>query len=138
MTTMLTIGSKLQAFLDEPLLAVVTTLNEHGAPEMTPIWYEYFDGSIWFNGTRTRQWLQRMETTGRATFFLLDRQNDWRWAQVYGRVVEASDDPEVEQFSRLGVRYGRPIKPPIPNRRFVRVEITSVKGRAGTPSELWD
>ena len=40
------------------------------------------------NGTATRQWLSRMETTGRATFFLMDRANNWRWAQVWGRVVE--------------------------------------------------
>ncbi len=134
----LTVGPRLHAFFDEPLLAIVTTLNSRGTPEMTPIWYEFANRSIYFNGTRTRQWLQRMESTGRATFFLIDRQNAWRWAQIYGRVVEASDDPAVVQFARLGQRYGRPIKPPIPDRRYLRIEITSVKGRAGTPSEQWD
>jgi hypothetical protein len=135
---MLRIGPKLQAFFDEPLLATVCTLNERGSPEMTPIWYEFHDGFIWFNGTGTRQWLQRMKTTGRATFFLMDRANNWRWAQVWGKVVEAADDPDVAQFARLGTRYGRPIKPPIPDRRYLKIEITSVKGRAGNPSEHWD
>ncbi len=134
----LSIGPRLQAFFDEPLLATVCTLNTRGAPEMTPIWYEFFDGFIWFNGTATRRWLGRMEGSGRATFFLLDRQNNWKWAQVWGRVVEVADDPGPTQFARLGLRYGRPAQPGTPDRRYVKVEITSVKGRAGSPSERWD
>jgi hypothetical protein len=112
-------------------------MNGRGAPEMTPIWYEYFDGFIWFNGTSSRQWLTRMESTGHATFFLLDGSNAWKWAQVWGRVVEVADDPQVEEFSRLGSRYGRQVVNS-GDRRFVKVEITAVKGRAGTPSDEWD
>jgi hypothetical protein len=134
----LTIGSRLQDFFSEPLLSTVCTLNGRGLPELTPIWFEYADGFIWFNGTRTREWLQRMEKTGRATFFLLDRQNNWRWAQVWGRVVEGADDPECHQFGRLAIRYGRPLSQPVPDRRYLRVEVTSVKGRAGSPAEHWD
>src|SRR4029453_284959 len=85
------IGPRLAAFFDEPLLATVCTLNARGAPELTPIWYEFFYRHIWFNGPAPRQWVTRMETTGRATFFLLARDNDWRWAQVWGRVVEVAD-----------------------------------------------
>src|SRR5690349_20075228 len=131
----LTIGPRLEEFFAEPLLATVCTLNERGAPEMTPIWYEFAAGFIWFNGTATREWLQRMEDTGRATFFLLDRANNWKWAQVWGRVVEAADDPDCAQFGRLGVRYGRPLSRPVPDRRYVKIEITSVKGRSGAPNE---
>ena len=72
----LTIGPNLQAFFDQPLMATVCTLNARGAPEMTPIWYEYFEGFIWFNGTATREWLKRMESSGRVTFFLLDHANN--------------------------------------------------------------
>lgn len=108
---------------------------------MTPIWYEYnaADGCIWFNGDATRQWLGRMGEAGRATFFVLDPENGWRWAQVYGRVVEVADDPEAEHFGHMAERYGRPLTArTTANRRFVRLEITSVKGRAGSPSEPWD
>jgi hypothetical protein len=134
----LSIGPRLQAFFDEPLLATVCTLNARGAPELTPIWYGYFDGFIWFNGTSTRQWLRRMETTRRATFFLLDRENNWKWAQVWGRVVEVAGDPGPDQFARLGERYSRPIQKGTPDRLYVKVEITGVKGRAGTPTAKWD
>jgi len=133
----LSIGPRLEAFFAQPLMATVCTLNRRGAPEMTPIWYEYADGCIWFNGTATRQWLSRMESSGRATFFLLDRDNNWQWAQVWGRVVEAADDPGAAYFKRLGQRYGRSIGQ-AQDRRYLKLEITSVKGRAGTPNEAWD
>jgi hypothetical protein len=134
----LTIGPNLQRFFAAPLLAIVCTTTERGAPEMTPIWYEYADGDIWFNGEPTRHWLQRMESTRRATFFLLDPQNGWKWAQIYGRVVAVADDPRSEQFARVAQRYGRPLDRVVPNRRYARVRITSVKGRAGSPTEPWD
>jgi len=134
----LSIGPRLESFFAEPLLATVCTLNDRGNPEMTPIWYEWHDGFIWFNGTSTREWLTRMDKARRATFFLLDRENNWKWAQVWGRVVEVADDPEPAQFIRLGKRYNRPIQPGTKDRRYVKVEITAVKGRAGSPSEPWD
>jgi hypothetical protein len=133
----LTIGPQLQEFFAEPLLATVCTLNAHGAPEMTPIWYEYVEGIIWFNGTATREWLTRMEQTRHATFFLLDRANNWKWAQVWGRVVEVSDDADAAAFKRLGRRYGQTISH-ADGRRYVKLEITSVKGRAGSPTQRWD
>jgi hypothetical protein len=133
----LTIGPKLEEFLAQPLLAIVCTLNARRAPEITPIWYEYFDGYIWFNGTGTREWLRRMEATARATFFLMDRANNWRWAQVWGRVVEVRDDVEAAAFKRLGRRYGHSIGAP-QDRRYVKVQVTGVKGHAGSPTEPWD
>jgi PPOX class probable F420-dependent enzyme len=136
----ITIGPRLRAFFEQRLLAVVCTLNQRGTPEMTPIWYEYNldDRSIWFNGDQTRQWLRRMAETGRATFYLQDPENGWRWAQVYGRVIEVADDPQADHFAHMAERYGRPLTTRSPTRRYIRIEITSVKGRAGTPSETWD
>lgn len=134
----LSIGPRLAAFLSEPLLAIVATPGQHGLAEMTPIWFELYEDHIWFNGERTRRWLQRMDASRRATCFVLDGANAWRWAQLYGRVVEVSPDPESSQFGRLAQRYGRPLAGPVPNRVLVRMEISAVKGRAGTPNEYWD
>ena len=134
----MTVGPRLAEFMEKPLLAILATTTSRGTPEMTPVWYEYADGYIWFNGQGTRKWLQRMGETGRATFFLMDNKNAWKWAQVYGRVVEVADDADSRQFARLGERYGRPLGGRVPERVFVRMEITAVKGRAGNPRDTWD
>jgi PPOX class probable F420-dependent enzyme len=133
-----TIGPRLAEFFNKRLLAILATTNERGAPEMTPVWYEYADGQIWFNGQASRHWLQRMQASGLATFFLMDDENAWKWAQVYGRVVEVADDVDSRQFARLGERYLGRMREPPPDRVFVRIEITAVKGRSGSPRDSWD
>jgi hypothetical protein len=49
----------------------------HGAPEIAPIWYGYFDGYVWFNGralvSGTGAWKRRLEPP-----FLMDRADNWR------------------------------------------------------------
>ena len=106
---------------------------------MTPVWYEFVDGQIRFNGDKTRLWMARMERTGRATFFVIDRDNDWRWVQVYGKVLEIHDDLGGEHINRLAHRYrGRDYTGPRDTRRTVTVEITSIKGADGSPRDKWD
>lgn len=135
----LTIGPRLQAFFGEALPAIVATSNDRGAPEMTPIWYEFADGQIHFNGDRSRIWLDRMERTGRATFMVVDPTNMWRWAQVYGNVVDAREDPGGEHINRLSHRYrGQEYSGKRDTRRRLAIEVTSVKGADGSPGEKWD
>jgi len=100
-----TIGPELQKFFSEKHPAIITTMNDRDQPEMTPIWYEYADGKIRFNGTATRKWLNRMEQSGRATFMVIDPNNMWRWAQVYGNVVNARDDSGGNHINSLSHRY---------------------------------
>lgn len=136
----LTIGPRLHGFFDQVLPAIVTTLNDRGAPEMTPVWYEYAgDGLILLNGDKTRIWLDRMEKAGRATFFVMDPTNFWRWAQVYGTVLDVTDDPGGEHINRLSHRYrGTDYPGNRSTRRTLRLEITAIKGADGSPQTKWD
>ena len=135
----LTVGPRLHGFFDEKLAAILTTLNKNNSPEMTPVWYEFRDGHIWLNGDKTRIWLKRMEESGKVTFFVMDPVNLWRWVQVYGKVVEAADDPGGDQINRLAHRYhGSDYSGNRQTRRLLKVEITSVKGADGSPQTKWD
>jgi len=126
-------------FIGEKLAAILTTLNKSNSPEMTPVWYEFRDGHIWLNGDKTRIWLKRMEETGRVTFFVMDPVNLWRWVQVYGKVVEASEDPGGDHINSLSHRYmSRDYPGDRSTRRWLKVEITSVKGADGNREIKWD
>ncbi|HEX3245467.1 MAG TPA: pyridoxamine 5'-phosphate oxidase family protein [Chloroflexota bacterium] len=132
------IGPELRKFFSEKLPAIITTINESGQPEMTPIWYEFADDKIRFNGTATRKWLKRMEQSGRATFMVIDPNNMWRWAQVYGNVVNAQDDQGGDHINSLSHRYlDRDYSNDRNGRRILDVEITSVKG-SNTRGVKWD
>jgi hypothetical protein len=135
-----TIGPRLEGFFAEVLPAIITTINERGAPEMTPLWYEYADGKILLNGDKTRIWMDRMGETGRATLFVLDPKNFWRWVQVYGNVIDISDDPGGEHINKLSHRYRGADYPSDRRgtRRTVQIEITSIKGADGSPQDKWD
>jgi len=134
-----TVGPRLQGFFEQVLPAIITTLTDRGAPEMTPLWYEFADGEIRINGDKTRIWMDRMEKTGRATLFVMDPTNFWRWVQVYGRVIEVKDDPGGEHINRLSHRYrGTDYPGDRSTRRTVRIEITSIKGADGSPRDKWD
>jgi hypothetical protein len=138
-TMALTIGPRLQGFFDEKLAAILATINDRGAVEMTPVWYEFRDGHIWLNGDKTRIWLHRMEKSGRVTFFVMDPVNLWRWVQVYGKVVEASEDPGGDHINSLSHRYrGHDYPGDRSTRRWLKVEITSVKGADGNREIKWD
>ena len=135
----LTVGPRLQAFFEKVLPAIVTTLNDRGTPEMTPVWYEFKDGHILLNGDKTRIWLDRMEKTGRATFMVMDPTNFWRWVQVYGKVLDVRDDPGGEHINRLSHRYRGTDYPGNRNtRRMATIEITSIKGADGSREIPWD
>ncbi len=135
----LTVGPRLQGFFEQVLPAIVTTLNDRGAPEMTPVWYEYRDGRILLNGDKTRIWLARMGRTGRATFFVMDPTNFWRWVQVYGNILGIADDPGGEHINRLSHRYrGTDYPGNRDTRRTATIEITSIKGADGSPRDGWD
>jgi hypothetical protein len=135
----LQIGPRLQGFFAEVLPAILTTINDRGAPEMTPVWYELADGKILLNGDKTRIWLARMEQTGRATLFVMDPKNFWRWVQVYGKVVSAHDDLGGDHINHLSHRYrGTDYPGNRETRRMLEIEITSVKGADGAPTVKWD
>ena len=135
----LAIGPRLEGFFAEKLAAILTTLNDKGSPEMTPVWYEYDQGLIWLNGDKTRVWLHRMEESGKVTFFVMDPVNLWRWVQVYGKVVEAAEDPGGDHINRLAHRYrGSDYSGNRSTRRLLKVEITSIKGADGSPQNKWD
>lgn len=135
----LTVGPRLQGFFAEVLPAIITTLNDRGAPEMTPLWYEYADGQILLNGDKTRIWMDRMQKTGRATLFVMDRDNFWRWVQVYGQVTDISDDPGGTHINKLSHRYrGTDYPGDRRTRRTVTIDITSIKGADGSPQTKWD
>ena len=59
------IGPRLQSFFDQKLAAIITTVNDRGTPEMTPLWYEFDGTNIRINGDKTRVWMARWRKPAR-------------------------------------------------------------------------
>jgi PPOX class probable F420-dependent enzyme len=133
----LQIGPRLKAFFDEPLPMTVGTTRRDGSVQMTPVWYEYRDGQIWLNGGPKRDWVKHMRRDPRATLFVVDPKNMFRWAQIQGRLADTSMEGGDDHIEHLSQRYtGGPYRNPKVERMIVKINPERVTGmESGQP---WD
>ena len=62
------------AFLERPLVAVISTVSADGTTHGVPVWYRY-DGSafsIWTD--RSRRWVRNLEQRAEVAIFLAEHQ----------------------------------------------------------------
>jgi PPOX class probable F420-dependent enzyme len=50
----------LEAFLQRPIIGVLTTLRRDGRPYQIPVWFLWRDGEFWLTGTYTRVWCKHI------------------------------------------------------------------------------
>lgn len=104
---------------------------------MNPVWYELRDDEIWLNGATTRGWVKHLQRDGRATLLVVDPKNQFRWAQIQGRLASTSEDGAADHIDRLSHRYmGGPYGDDKSNRIIVRIELDRVTG--GENQQPWD
>ncbi|MFP6781771.1 MAG: pyridoxamine 5'-phosphate oxidase family protein, partial [Gammaproteobacteria bacterium] len=54
-------------FLNEPgFMMDIATLDADGAPLVTPIWFVYEDGKIWFTPRQHSEWLENIRNDPRV------------------------------------------------------------------------
>jgi PPOX class probable F420-dependent enzyme len=130
-------GPRLQAFLDEKQPVVIGTQRQDGTVQLNPIWYESRDGQIWLNGGPRRDWVRHLQRDPRVTLLMVDPQNQFRWAQIQGRLADTSTAGADDHIDRLSQRYfGRPYPADKNDRLIVRVDPERVTGAEDGKS--WD
>jgi PPOX class probable F420-dependent enzyme len=50
----------LEAFLQRPIIAVLSTLRKNGRPYQVPVWFLWQDGVFWLTGTSGRVWCRQI------------------------------------------------------------------------------
>ena len=127
----ITLNEDLQAFLGQPIPAVVSTIRKDGSIQMNPVWYDVEGNRIRLNPTVSRWWGKRLEAGAEVTLFFIDPNNMWRWAEIRGRVVEKTAEGGEEHIDLLSRRYlGRDYADHRPDdpRQIVIVEPVQVAG----------
>src|SRR5258708_5908064 len=98
-------GPRLSAFLDEPLPITVGTARKDGSVQMNPVWFEPRDGQIWLNGGPDRGWVKHLRRDPRLTLLLVDPKNQFRWAQIQGRLAGTETEGADDHIEHLSQRY---------------------------------
>ncbi|CAN5727187.1 pyridoxamine 5'-phosphate oxidase family protein [soil metagenome] len=92
------------AFLHEPLVAVLATVDRQGRPHAMPIWYLYEDGVILMSAGRGSQKHRNLEYNPSATLVVDQRETPYYAVMVRGR-AEIGPPLDPEQHERLSIRY---------------------------------
>jgi PPOX class probable F420-dependent enzyme len=93
-----------EAFLQQPHVAVLATVDGQGRPHAMPIWYLYEDGAIIMSVGRGSQKHRNLERNPSATLVVDRRETPYYALMVRGN-VEIGPALGPDQHLRLAVRY---------------------------------
>jgi PPOX class probable F420-dependent enzyme len=84
-----------RAFLAQPLIAMIASLDEDGGPRQAAVWYRLEDdGRILLNSRAGRRWCENLERDRRVSIAVLDPDDGYRWIGLVGEVEEVVTDVE--------------------------------------------
>ena len=126
---MVELSEKTKQFVQEVFPAVVATRWPNGSVHTNPVWFEYEDGYFWLNTFRGSRWLENIRREGEVTLALLDPHDMYRWAEVRGKLVNATEEGGQEHIDKLSMRYrGQPYdRSYMPDQVRVKIQIAPVR-----------
>ena len=74
--------------LTQPIHGVLSTMMPDGQPQSSIVWTDYEGAYVLINTTLERQKGRNMCANPKVTLLVIDPQNDSRWIEIRGNVVE--------------------------------------------------
>jgi PPOX class probable F420-dependent enzyme len=104
--TMVAIPEK---FLDlvqqKKAFANLATVMPDGTPQVTPVWLDYMNGKIRVNSAKGRVKTRNMTEGAKVALSILDPDNPYRYIQVRGKVVRATEAGADAHIDALAKKY---------------------------------
>lgn len=85
--------------------ANVATVLKDGSPQVTPVWFDYTGGKIRINTARGRVKARTLKPDTRVALAIMDPDNPYRYIQVRGRVVTATENGADAHIDSLAKKY---------------------------------
>ncbi|MEJ8569368.1 PPOX class F420-dependent oxidoreductase [Elongatibacter sediminis] len=95
----------LRDLLEGPVTISLATLMADGTPQVQPVWCGYDGTHIWINTEKGRQKYRNLSRRRKATVLAVDPNNDNRWVEVRGAVVEETEAGAFEHIDELARLY---------------------------------
>ena len=90
---------------DQKALVHLATVMSSGAPQVTPMWFDY-DGTFFrVNSARGRVKDRNMRRNPAVALSIVDPANSYRYVGVRGRVVEITEQGADAHIDRLAKKY---------------------------------
>ena len=94
--------AKERAFLENPFVGVVTTLNRDGAPQSTIVWVDVDDEGVSVNTAHGRVKPRNLARDPRISLVVVDPHDPYRWFKVAGTatLVDEGADAQIDRLSK--------------------------------------
>jgi PPOX class probable F420-dependent enzyme len=97
----------IRAFLAEPRVAAIATLNPDGSPHQAVVWYVLDGESLMINSRRERRWPQNLARDGRISVAVHEGTQRSHWVGVKGHAELLHEgDEALADIQALARRYG--------------------------------
>ncbi|HZG69553.1 MAG TPA: PPOX class F420-dependent oxidoreductase [Herpetosiphonaceae bacterium] len=104
MTVATPIPASHQDLLDRPLIMALATTLSDGTPQVTPVWFNYEDGAIYFNTARGRLKDRAIRQTPYVAITIVDPDNMYRYLAIRGPVT-MTEEGGRDHIDLLAKRY---------------------------------
>jgi len=91
--------------VEEPNFCYVATLREDGTPHVTITWIDVDGDELLLNSAEGRVWPANLRRGSRATLTIADRDNQYEYATIEGRLVSDTHEGADESADRLAKKY---------------------------------
>jgi PPOX class probable F420-dependent enzyme len=98
--------------LQKKAFANLGTLNSDGSPQVTPVWVDYDGKHVRVNSALGRQKDKNIRRDPRVSLAIQDPENPYRYLEIRGRVVEATEKGADDHINSLAKKYlGKDVYP---------------------------
>ena len=91
-----------RAFLENPFVGVVTTLNPDGSPQSTIVWVDVDDAGVSINTAYGRVKPRNLALDPRLSLVVVDPGDPYRWLKLNGTgtLVDEGADAHIDRLSK--------------------------------------
>lgn len=119
----MTIQPEVRALLTGNNFAHLATTMPDGSPHSVPLWIDMIGDRVVFFTQPTSRKARNIARDPRVAISIVQADNPYRSAAIFGRVVESVDGPRAKEVAdQIAIRYtGRPFRKPTTTLYFVEV-----------------
>jgi PPOX class probable F420-dependent enzyme len=106
------LGPQYTKLLSDPVTASLTTVNDKGEMQVTPVWVGNDGTHIELNSARGRLKDRNLRGNGQVTLLLMNPANPYHWMSINGKVVDIIDEDDkarghlaTKSIDGLALRY---------------------------------
>jgi PPOX class probable F420-dependent enzyme len=86
-------------------LASLATRMADGSPQVTPVWFDYNNGTVRVNTAKGRVKARTLKVGAPVAMAILDPDNPYRYLQVRGRVRRVTEQGADQHIDSLARKY---------------------------------